>query len=489
NAWAGQLESYLNVTEKDVLEKVKKCWSSLFTARAIFYRFEKDLQLTKISVAVVVQKMINSEKSGIAFTVHPVTEDRNQMIIEAGYGLGEAIVSGSVTPDSYVISKEPYKIVDLNIGYQDKALFRSKEGENEWIDLSEEKAKSQVLSEEEIYKLGEIILEIENHYGFPCDIEWAFEKGNFYIVQSRPITTLKNKSAKGKIELEKVFSMDKSLMYMFMWNITDGAGFKKFINFEAKNTFFIFDSKIKKTYVWYDLTERKEISRILNNSISSDKYFSKKIIETLDKNWKIVSPFLAGKVEIKTKEEIKLYYEGITNWWSAMNTVYPLINAPSASKKELDLFLKYREKTEKYTGKMDELLMDFFIKNLPKHKDMVEYLTFTEAIDLIDKKNSRLISEVKKRKEGFFICHGIVYPQDKMEEILNKNNLLLKEKIEISENVIKGVVAFCGKTSGLVRKVIKKEDISNFKEGEILVAETTYPDHVPIMQKAAAFVT
>ena len=117
HAWAGQLESYLNTTESTLLEHVKKCWSSLFTSRAIFYRFEKELHETEISVAVVVQKMVQSEVSGIAFSVHPITEDRNQLVIEAGYGLGEAIVSGSITPDSYVVEKEPRKIIDRNGDY------------------------------------------------------------------------------------------------------------------------------------------------------------------------------------------------------------------------------------------------------------------------------------------------------------------------------------------------------------------------------------
>ncbi len=99
-AWAGQLDTFLNTTEETLLQNVQKCWASLFTPRAIFYRFEKGMHGQKISVAVVVQKMVQSEVSGIAFSVHPVTEDHNQMIIEAGFGLGEAIVSGQVTPDS-----------------------------------------------------------------------------------------------------------------------------------------------------------------------------------------------------------------------------------------------------------------------------------------------------------------------------------------------------------------------------------------------------
>ena len=189
HAWAGQLDSYLNITKEDVLEKVQDCWASLFTPRAIFYRFEKGLDTTKISVAVVVQKMVNSEVSGIAFSVHPVTEDRNQLIIEAGFGLGEAIVSGQITPDSYVVEKEPRNILDINVSEQSRGLFRKKDGGNEWIELGE-KGKEQILSEEQINELSELIIKIENHYGFPCDIEWACEDGKFYIVQSRPITTL-----------------------------------------------------------------------------------------------------------------------------------------------------------------------------------------------------------------------------------------------------------------------------------------------------------
>jgi pyruvate,water dikinase len=203
HAWAGQLSSYLNTTGDSLLDRMRDCWASLFTPRAIFYRYEKGLHDSHISVAVVVQEMVNSEKSGIAFSVHPVTEDPNQIIIEAGLGLGEAIVSGSVTPDAYVVEKEPRGIrprgiVDVNVNSQNKALYRSKdeteEGWNKWHDLSEEDANRQVLSSEEIMQLSEIVLTIENHYGFPCDIEWAIENDTFYITQSRPITTLKNSS-------------------------------------------------------------------------------------------------------------------------------------------------------------------------------------------------------------------------------------------------------------------------------------------------------
>jgi pyruvate,water dikinase len=189
-AWAGQLDSFLNTTEGTLLNNVRKCWASLFTPRAIFYRFEKGLHLEKVSVAVVVQKMVQSEVAGIAFSVHPVTEDRDQIIIEAGWGLGEAVVSGEITPDSYVVTKKVRKIIDINISEQERGIFKKSDGGNAWADISSEKVKKQKLSEEQIFVLTEEVVRIEKHYSFPVDIEWALEDGKFYITQSRPITTL-----------------------------------------------------------------------------------------------------------------------------------------------------------------------------------------------------------------------------------------------------------------------------------------------------------
>jgi pyruvate,water dikinase len=189
-SWAGELETYLNTTDKTLLLNVKKCWSSLFTPRAIFYRHEKKLLKTKVSVAVVVQEMVDSEISGIAFTVHPVTQDKNQMIIEAGFGLGEAIVSGSITPDSYVLDKRDYSLIDINIAAQEKQIKKGATGGTKWVAVPAAKREIQKLTGKQIVELARICAGIEKHYDFPCDIEWAHVKGKFYITQSRPITTL-----------------------------------------------------------------------------------------------------------------------------------------------------------------------------------------------------------------------------------------------------------------------------------------------------------
>ncbi len=207
-SWAGELETYLNTTKETLLENIKKCWSSLFTPRALFYAFEKKMvkvdhqrkiraktckKLTDcypVSVAVVVQKMIQSEISGICFTVHPVTKDKNQMVIEAGFGLGEAIVGGKITPDTYIIDKKGFKIFDKNISEQQMMIVKKGASGIKEVKVLKIKQDKQKLADKRILELAKICFKIEEHYAKPQDIEWAIEKGKIYITQSRPITTL-----------------------------------------------------------------------------------------------------------------------------------------------------------------------------------------------------------------------------------------------------------------------------------------------------------
>jgi pyruvate,water dikinase len=161
----------------------------LFTPRAIFYRHEQGLRGTHVSVAVVVQTMVPSEIAGITFTVHPVTKDPNQMIIEACWGLGELIVGGQITPDAYVVDKRDGSLIDVNVSEQKKMLVRGPNG-NQEIEVVADRRTQQKLNEKQIKELSDLCINIEKHYSFPCDIEWAYAGGKFYILQSRPITTL-----------------------------------------------------------------------------------------------------------------------------------------------------------------------------------------------------------------------------------------------------------------------------------------------------------
>ena len=188
-SWAGQLESYLNVSKDNLIDALKDCWKSIKSERAILYAKTNNIPQEKLAVAVVVQKMVESQASGVVFTVNPVTQDKNQMMIEAAYGLGEMLVQGLITPDNYALDKKTLEIKNKTLNNQDKMLIFIG-GENREVETSQEKIGKQVISDEEIKQLGKLAKRIEDHYGNPQDIEWAFEKDNFYILQSRPITTL-----------------------------------------------------------------------------------------------------------------------------------------------------------------------------------------------------------------------------------------------------------------------------------------------------------
>lgn len=201
-SFAGQQDTYLNVESPDeLLDKVRKCWSSLFTPRAIYYRVTKGFDHSKVKLAVVVQKMINSDVSGIMFTVDPNSE-MPHIIIEAGYGLGEALVGGKVTPDTYVVDKFHDKILNKRIAKQTWKLVRGRDGECERVDVPEELRNAQKMTDEQILALAEIGRNIEAHYDHPMDIEWCIEDKVIYIVQARPVTTLSSKAnnANGKAQ-------------------------------------------------------------------------------------------------------------------------------------------------------------------------------------------------------------------------------------------------------------------------------------------------
>lgn len=188
-AFAGQQDSYLNVAGEDaVLDAVKRCWSSLWTARAIAYRVRNDIPTDEVALAVVIQKMIAADSSGVLFTANPMTGRRDEMIIEASFGLGEAIVSGQVDPDRYVVNCAGWKVTERKVGAKEIAVLPLATSGTEQI--RRHNAKVQALPEAEIIELAQIAQRVARHFGSPQDIEWAWEDGQLHLLQSRPITSL-----------------------------------------------------------------------------------------------------------------------------------------------------------------------------------------------------------------------------------------------------------------------------------------------------------
>ena len=507
-AWAGQLESYLNTTEENFFENIKKCWASLFTSRAIFYRFENNLHKQKISVAVVVQKMIESEKSGVAFSVHPVTQDKNQLIIEAGFGLGEAIVSGQITPDSYVVEKEPRQIIDKNIQNQ-----------------------KQVLSNSEILELSELILKIENHFGFPIDIEWAEEKDKFYILQSRLITTLRNMT-KNK---QSIFDYIKSQKWFFgvrtgeslLFYSAKRNGYAKYIKKEygiefaetlliplkknhpirvfnlqqAKNFHTISNEKILKNP--QILTSYVEKNDLLYQDIES---YGKKLIVAIEKNDYHKSVGLFNKIcnlyEIASGQFIIIFSLGL----KLAENIDNLKNIEGVIKKHD----AWRNSVAFKEEAMGENLFYFF-KYLTKRKKLkiaplllMRLLTLNEVEEWLSEKltDAEIKNIIKLRKN-----HGFIYLNlrnerreviDNPAEItkIQKYFLKLNEESKKSKNnnEIAGQVAY-NSNRVLRGKVIVIKDKSELKNkshsinGKILIAIQTTPHYIPYMKKAKAIIT
>ena len=213
-SFAGQQETYLNVKgADDLIEKVVKCWSSLFTPRAIFYRTEKGFPHEKVFISVGVQKMVNSRAAGVMFTINPVTGNRDEIVIEGNFGLGETVVSGAVNPDDFVIDKNSLQIKERRISRKTVKYVRDpKTGKTIHLDIPESEQKNVCISDQEISKLVELAKRIEKHYGKPMDIEWAIDQDlsfpeNMMLVQARPETVFGSKTTEA-IKMEENKAQD-----------------------------------------------------------------------------------------------------------------------------------------------------------------------------------------------------------------------------------------------------------------------------------------
>lgn len=199
-SFAGQNETFLNIKgDANLIEKIRKGWASLFEPRSIFYRHEKKIKNNKSAIALVVQKMVESESSGVMFSADPVTNDKSKIIIEAIFGLGEYIVQGRVTPDHYEIDKKSFAISKKIKNSQD-VMLKKVNLVNKQVKVPFLKRKAQKIRDHEIIALAKLGQAIEKHYYFPQDIEWAKEKNRIYIVQTRPITTLKIQNSASRIQ-------------------------------------------------------------------------------------------------------------------------------------------------------------------------------------------------------------------------------------------------------------------------------------------------
>lgn len=509
-AWAGQLDSFLNTTEATLLKNVQKCWASLFTPRAIFYRFEQGLHSTHISVAVVVQKMVESEVSGIAFSVHPVTEDRNQLIIEAGYGLGEAIVSGQITPDSYVVEKSPRRIMDKNIAKQERGIFRKALAGNEWREIESSKRESQKLSDEQILTLSEIIIGIEKHYDFPCDIEWAYEKGVFYIVQSRPITTLLKEGVK---KIENQFGSADQWQRLFKMR---GLGYLISDLWVNRKPDGIFCAVVNNEFTSYLL--RTEMEKTLNEGVEmlsnreSFKNYRDSFVVYMKEMAACIDATLTGKSIDMSKLEVFLDLVvrgfGFYSKTEFYFTDRAYINATrEQSQEKLEILEEHgRLKNDAraffntiFFGEkaaLNRILICLSKEFLVPVENLLQY-SQSELSELL---NGKVVEQeaIKRRKLAFYMWgekNGLVIETgEPAQRAITSFLELVKPK---EGEVITGIIAHGGNVTGRAKVVVSGyhnfDDITSqieaMQKGDILVSETTSPELMAACKKAGGIVT
>ena len=221
SAWAGQLHTYLDVPPEHILERIRDCWLSIYSEPALAYGAAHGYGAGQFAVAVVVQEMVASDVAGIGFSVHPVTQEPNVLLIEACLGLGEAIVSGTIVPDQYIIERSTNTILERSTGGQNKGLF-IEEGASQpvWRDLGE-RGGTQKLTDDQILEYAELLSRIQDHYGHPVDTEWALQDGRFRLLQARPITTLAEEYQEAVIDVSEEWQpavrRALSLMEVSIW--------------------------------------------------------------------------------------------------------------------------------------------------------------------------------------------------------------------------------------------------------------------------------
>jgi pyruvate,water dikinase len=208
-SFAGQQDTYLNVTKDELIDRIKDVWASLYNARAIEYRKSKGIDDLSVLIAVVVQKMVNSRSAGVMFTLHPVTGDEKYIMIESNWGLGESVVGGKVTPDEVLIEKSTLRIAEKKVSNKNiKIVYDKQLKKNVTITLDEKESRAMSITDEEAIELAKLALKIEEHYKRPMDIEWAIDNDlsfpeNIFIVQARPETFWSSKRKETKSAVEK----------------------------------------------------------------------------------------------------------------------------------------------------------------------------------------------------------------------------------------------------------------------------------------------
>ena len=504
DSFAWQFDTYLFVTRENLIEKIKECHNSVKSERILSYCKYKWIDNDSIKVAVVVQKMINSDCAWVCFTVNPVSWNRDEIMIEAWYGVWEAVVSWMITPDNYIVNKKT-KLVQKTISKQEKKLVLGKKWWTEELLIPENEQEKQKLSDKHIQELAELAIKIEQHYLKPMDTEWGVEDWELFILQARPITVLN----KWNINISFIWS---SLDYIRMFHTLNMPFINAYIfNFYYKKLWVI---SIYKDNIWTCYLPKSIMESTLNEweLIYTDNEKYNAFFEEFELYKKsIISEYenIMNKKDLKSEDVIHFlhYLSLFFEFYSKTEFFYTdSLFSPQQTDEERNKYLKIVEKIKnpwrEFFNRLlfwEGAVLNQFLNKISKitwiEKGWINLSTPEEIWYYIDGWN---IDEetLNKRKKWYVLRWNLDEISLLYDDIVDEYSNLF-DNYPKDQKILKWLVANVGKVKWKV-KVFKydydkfdslHEIIESMDKWDILVAETTSPELILACKKAWAIIT
>ena len=447
-SFAGQYDTFLNVKKEDIFLNIKKCFCSLYNDNVISYSDDFDIY----GINVIIQVMIDSDYSGVAFTVDPSSESDNYILIEMTEGLGEKLVSGKVIPNKFFVRKET-GMIDLKIGE---------------------------LSLDEVI-FNRLILEIEKTekiYKCPMDIEYAIKDRKIYILQARPITA--------RTILPKSFSLtltrQKSLIDIELYYKGEYFGIKNITkNLYYFKPLFVYNNVDNNVSIYYNNTDLEELPNPMYYLL--DIYFDKtlKYYRKIKKDIEYLNNTINNKLEI----DYRTYIDKIIEIYPFTSLGQLAGHFNDTSKRVKDLLIEFREKYDYIIYKAVDYLVFKFKAILPdNYKEYIDFLLIDEII------NSKLpsIESLENRKLGYIYYNNSLYVTTDYDNFFGDNNINIEEA---SNSLLNGTFAYSSNTNitGRVCVILSDKDFNNFKRGDIIVTPMTSPKFLSLIKECKAIIT
>lgn len=292
------------------------------------------------------------------------------------------------------------------------------------------------------------------------------------------------------IKLNKIFSREHTLFYVYMWNRSDRLGFKYWLNHNLQNSLFLKSNTSNKVSVWYEKKEWSQIHKKIAMRLINNRLFLPQLSKMLHDQEKIIAPVLKEKAKINDIKYLKKYYKSIAKWWSSMVILFEVPDLKDIPKTIRQKAFHLRRLSEKYSDKQDTVFINFWKSKYPKQKDITFLIKPSEVFRVKNSNiNKRELERIKERINGYGLFNNRFYLLPELKKEFKKSSIILDKEISQASNEIKGFSANKGKVIGITKIIKYREQFKNIKRGDVLVAEMTSPDYAPIFKKIKAIIT